>query len=118
MQPPFQMQDRINNRLLQLKEKYEGALWLCQLLMDPDRMEMVNQATNDCLESIQRSQINLPLVDNIDNKMRRMLNSPTISLLDKRENERVNRASDLTGGYSYTSQFHDQQRIAREAQEY
>ena len=52
IQPPFQMQDGINNRLLQLKEEYQGALWLCQLFMDPDRMEMVNQATNDCLESI------------------------------------------------------------------
>ena len=50
--------------------------------------------------------------------MRRTLNSPTISLLDKRENERVNRASDLTGGYSYTSQFCDQQRITQETQEY
>ena len=113
MQPLFQMQDGINNRLLQSKEEYEGALWLCQLLT-----EMVNQATNDHLKSIQRSQIDLPLVDNIDNEMRRTLNSPTISLLDKRENERVNRASDLTGGYSYTSQFCDQQRIAQEVQEY
>ncbi|KIK51695.1 hypothetical protein GYMLUDRAFT_251832 [Collybiopsis luxurians FD-317 M1] len=41
-----------------------------------------------------------------------------LSLLDKVEQGQSVRADDLIGGYSYTSQFWDQQKIARVAKEY
>ena len=36
MQRPSQLPDGINNNIFHLKEEYEGALWLVQLLADPD----------------------------------------------------------------------------------
>ncbi|KIK66394.1 hypothetical protein GYMLUDRAFT_239351 [Collybiopsis luxurians FD-317 M1] len=54
----------------------------------------------------------------LDNEERKTLNSPTLSLLDKVEQGRSARADDLIGGYSYTSQFRDQQKIAQVAKEY
>ncbi|KIK54207.1 hypothetical protein GYMLUDRAFT_249664 [Collybiopsis luxurians FD-317 M1] len=101
MQRPSQLPNGINNEIFQSKEVYEGALWLSQLIMDPERMEMVNEATM-----------------RLDNEERKMLNSPTLSLLDKVEQGRSARADDLIGGYSYTSQFWDQQKIAQVAKEY
>ncbi|KIK66515.1 hypothetical protein GYMLUDRAFT_239453 [Collybiopsis luxurians FD-317 M1] len=70
------------------------------------------------LESIQKSRIDFLLNTIVDNEKRRMLNSPTLSLLDKVEQGRSARADDLIGGYSYTSQFWDQQKIAQVAKEY
>ena len=118
MQRPFQLPNGIHNEIFQLKEDYEGALWLSQLLMDPERMEMVNEATINRLESIRKSQIDFPLNTIVDNNGRKTLNSPTLSLLDKVEQGRSARADDLIGGYSYTSQFQDQQKIAQAAKEY
>ena len=81
-------------------------------------MEMVNKATMTQLESIQKSQINFLLNTIVGNKERKMLNSPMLSLLDKVEQGRSARADNLIGGYSYTSQFWDQQKIAQAAREY
>src|SRR6201996_2751630 len=118
MQRPSQLPNGINNEIFQSKEVYEGALWLSQLIMDPERMEMVNEATMRRLESIRKSRIDFPLNTIVDNEERKMLNSPTLSLLDKVEQGRSARADDLIGGYSYTSQFRDQQKIAQVAKEY
>ena len=52
MQQPSQLPNGINNEIFQLKEVYKGALWLSQLIMDPEQMEMVNEATIRRLESI------------------------------------------------------------------
>src|ERR1700761_4534520 len=81
-------------------------------------MEMVNEATMRRLESIQKSRINFLLNTIVDNEERKTLNSPMLSLLDKVEQGRFARADDLIGGYSYTSQFWDQQKIAQVAKEY
>ncbi|KIK50835.1 hypothetical protein GYMLUDRAFT_252635 [Collybiopsis luxurians FD-317 M1] len=118
MQRPSQLPNGINNEIFQSKEVYEGALWLSQLIMDPERMEMVNEATMRRLESIRKSRIDFPLNTIVDNEERKTLNSPTLSLLDKVEQGQSARADDLIGGYSYTSQFWDQQKIAQVAKEY
>src|ERR1700761_1078323 len=81
-------------------------------------MEMVNEATMRRLESIQKSRINFLLNTIVDNEERKTLNSPTLSLLDKVEQGQFVRADNLIGGYSYTSQFWDQQKIAQVAKEY
>ncbi|KIK66503.1 hypothetical protein GYMLUDRAFT_239446 [Collybiopsis luxurians FD-317 M1] len=70
------------------------------------------------LESIQKSRINFLLNTIVDNKERKTLNSPTLSLLDKVEQGQSARADDLIGGYNYRSQFWDQQKIAQVAKEY
>src|ERR1700761_5900055 len=118
MQRPSQLPNGINNEIFQSKEVYERALWLSQLIMDPEQMEMVNEATMRHLESIQKSQIDFLLNTIVDNEKRKMLNSPMLSLLDKVEQGQSARADNLIGGYSYTSQFWDQQKIAQVAKEY
>ena len=77
MQWPSQLPNGINNEIFQSKEVYEGALWLSQLIMDPERMEMVNEATMRRLESIQKSRIDFLLNTIVDNEERKTLNSPT-----------------------------------------
>ena len=65
-------------------------------------MEIINEATINRLESIRKARVDSPL----DTKV------------DKVEQERSARAEDLTGGYSYTSQFQDQRKLANMAREY
>ena len=36
MQSPSQLPNGVNNNIFHLKEEYEGALWLVQLLTDPE----------------------------------------------------------------------------------
>ena len=88
------------------------------MLSAPERMAMINEATINCLKSIRKSRIDFPLNTIVDNDRRKTLNSPTLSLLDKVEQGRSVRADDLIGGYSYMSQFRDQQKIAQAAREY